>query len=71
MTDIIFKKISVDFGWSLNNDFFAEQSTQPKLFHTSTILQYRDRQRRGVFADDEDFNREIIDDNNDGFERGK
>ena len=41
------------------------------MFHTSTILQYRDRQRRGVFADDEDFNREIIDDNNDGFERGR
>ena len=41
------------------------------MFHTSTILQYRDRQRRGVFADDEDFNREIIDDNYDGFERGR
>ena len=34
---------------------FSEQSPQPKLFHTSTIFQYRDRQQRGVFDDEDDF----------------
>ena len=42
---------------------FSELSPQPKLFHTSTIFQYRDRQQRGVFDDEDDFE--------DGLERGR